>query len=227
MSGHKIHHPLQVTVPLYQYALDHALREPDFATRLREETEQVFAEDAGMQGAPDEAQLLGLLLKLMNAKKVIEVGIFTGYTTLIMALALPEDGKVIALDVSEQYASLGKKYWKEAGVDGKIELRIGAATESMQAIVDDGTEVDTFDLIFIDADKLNYSNYYELAIKLIKKGGLIVVDNVLWHGKVVETSVNDEHTNAIRALNDRVRNDQRVDICMLPFADGVTLARKK
>jgi len=227
MSNHKAHNPLKLTVELYQYALDHSLRELDIARRLREETD-TLGRIARMQAAPDEGQFLSLLLRLMGGKKVIEVGVFTGYTTLVLAHSLKgvDGARIIALDINDEWTSIGKKYWQEAGVEELIDLRLKPATESLQQLLDDG-QAGTFDLVFIDADKTGYDNYYELGLKLLRQNGLIVIDNTLWGGRVLDQNDQTEDTNAIRALNAKISKDERIDVTLLPFADGVTLCRKK
>jgi len=227
MSSHKSDNPLNLTSALYTYAKAHSLRESDFAIRLREETDRL-GRIAAMQAAPDESQFLGLLLRLMGGKKVIEVGVFTGYTTLVIAESLKnvEGAKILALDVSEEWTSIGRKYWQEAGVDGLIDLRLQPATTTLQGLLENG-EAGTYDLVFIDADKTSYDAYYELGLQLIRKNGLIIVDNTLWGGKVIDENATDNDTVAIRKLNAKLAKDDRIDITLLPFADGVTIALKK
>jgi len=178
-----------------------------------------------MLGSTDELQLLANMCKMIGAKKTIDVGVFTGYSALTIAQVLPEDGKVIALDVNEDFVNVGKPFWKEAGVDKKIDLRIAPALESMQKLLNDG-EASTFDFIFIDADKNNYDNYYELSLKLLRPGGFLAIDNTLWSGQVYNLEVNDEQTLAIRALNEKIRLDKRVDTNLLNIGDGCTLVFK-
>lgn len=171
-------------------------------------------------------KLLTFLCRNINAKKVLDVGVFTGCSSFAMALGLPDDGKVIACDVSEKYANIGKPYWDRAGVSKKIELRIAPAEETLSALLDEGGK-ETFDLVFIDADKVNYLKYYELGFELLRKGGLIVVDNMCWSGKVWDrTVVNDGNTGSIRSMNERMRGDPRVDYTLLAFADGTGVAQK-
>jgi len=181
------------------------------------------SEKAGMSASPDETQYIAFLIELIQAKNVIEIGVFKGYTTLAMALAVPKDGKVIALDTNEEYSAIGKKYWKKAGVEDKIDLRIGPAVESLQKLIDEGKS-NTFDLAFIDADKPNQTNYYELCLKLIRPGGLILVDNVFWDGRVLESQDKwNNDTKAIVEANKRIKEDERVSISTIPIADGLTL----
>lgn len=171
-------------------------------------------------------RLLTTLTRSLGARKVLDVGVFTGCSSHAMALALPEGGRVIACDVNDQYASLGKPFWAEGGVAEKIDLRIQPATKTLQDLIDNG-ESGTFDLVFIDADKVNYSNYYEMAIELLRKGGLVVVDNVMWSGQVVDPKYQDAYTVSICALNSRMKSDSRVDYVLLDISDGLGIACKK
>jgi len=212
-----------ISPELYTYIIQHSLRERDEQKALREKT--LTLPNFMMQGAPDEAQLFQFLLKLTGAKKAVEVGVFTGYTTLALALALPEDGKVVACDITDEYLKIGKPFWAQAGVAHKIDVRIGPATDTLEKLLNEGQE-NSFDFAFIDADKTNYPAYYEKCLKLIRRGGIIAIDNVLFHGSVVDPTNTDENTVAIRQLNDCVFKDERVDISMLGIADGVTLCRK-
>ena len=200
------------------------VREPDVARRLREETAAQY--DAGMQISPDQGQFMALLIHLLDARKTLEVGVFTGYSSLAVALALPEDGRIIACDVSEEWTAVAKRYWREAGVEHKIDLRLRPALQSLDDLIALG-QAGSFDFAFIDADKEDYSQYYERCLALIRPGGLIAVDNVLWSGKVTDDSFNDADTRAIRAFNAQIKNDQRVWLSMLPIRDGLTLACKK
>ena len=169
---------------------------------------------------------MSLLVKMLGAKKTLDVGTFTGYSSLVVALALPQDGKVITFDVSDEWTTTAKQFWKTADVAAKIELKLGPAEESLQKLIA-RQQANTFDFAFIDADKTNYDAYYEYALQLVRPGGLIAVDNVLWDGKVADTNVHDLSTEAIRALNKKIYQDTRVHICMLPLGDGLTLALKK
>ena len=216
-----------LTDELSAYLRDVSLRDSDVLRRLREETAQSFDENiASMQISAEQGQFLAMLVRLIEARKTLEVGVFTGYSSLSVAMALPKDGKVIACDVSDQFTSIARRYWKEAGVDHKVDLRLGPALETLDALIAGG-EAGTFDFAFIDADKANYENYYERALRLLRSGGLIAVDNVLWHGRVVDPQVNDPDTQAIRRFNARLHTDDRIDLSMLPVGDGLTLARKK
>lgn len=214
---------LNLNEELYSYLKNTSLREPEVLQKLRNETQTMHG--AVMQISPEEGQFMGLLITLMGAKKTLDIGTFTGYSALSVALALPPDGKVISCDVDKNATDVAQKYWKAAGVDKKISLQLGDATKTLQALIDKG-EAGTFDFAFIDADKNNYDVYYEQALKLLRKGGLIVIDNVLWSGKVADPDVNDAATTSIRALNEKVLKDNRVMISLLPLSDGVTLARK-
>lgn len=214
---------LSLTPELYQYILDVSLRENPVLTQLREYT--LSLEEANMQISPEQGQFMQLLVKLMGAKNCIEVGVFTGYSSLAVALALPEDGRIIACDISEEWTSIGKKFWEKAGVRDKIDLRIAPATETLRELVSQGFS-GTFDFAFIDADKTGYDTYYEYCLQLLRPGGLILFDNTLWSGKVVDQNADDEDVRAIRALNAKLHRDERIDLSLLPLSDGVTLVRK-
>jgi len=215
---------VQLTDTLYRYLLDHSLREPPVLARLREETARMPL--SNMQIAPEQGQFMGLLCELMGARKTLEVGTFTGYSALSVALALPEGGRVVACDISEAFTSIGRRYWAEAGVSQKIELRLGPALETLDGLLAEGT-AETFDFMFIDADKENYDGYYERGLVLLRAGGLMAIDNVLWHGAVADGARTDPETEAIRALNEKVHGDERVAISLVPIGDGLTLARKR
>lgn len=214
---------INLTPSLYDYFHRLSLREPDVLKALREETSHLHG--AVMQISPEQGQFMALLMKLMSAKKTLEVGTFTGYSALVVALALPADGQVVACDVSEESAKVAKRYWEKAGVADKITLHLAPALETLQKLVDQG-EAGTFDFVFIDADKRNYANYYEYALTLLRSGGLVAIDNVLWSGKVADEAVQDEQTRAIREINEIVFKDKRVFLSMLPIGDGLTLAYK-
>jgi caffeoyl-CoA O-methyltransferase len=215
---------LELSGDLWDYIRRMSLREPDILRRLREETAPLPL--ARMQISPEQGQFMGLLMRLLGARMTIEVGVFTGYSSTSVALALPENGKIIACDVSEEWTSIARRYWREAGVAHKIDLRLRPALETLDALLSEG-RAGAFDFAFIDADKANYSNYYERCFELIRPGGLIAIDNVLWHGDVVNSAKQDEDTKAIRAFNERVSRDNRVWVSMLPISDGLTLAMKK
>lgn len=214
---------------LYDYLVSVSVREPTILRKLREET--ASHPMGGMQIPAEHGQFLALVIQLMGARRTgarrtLEVGVFTGYSSLAVALALPEDGRILACDVSEEYTSVARRYWKEAGVDHKIELRLKPAVETLRELLAQGQH-GRFDFAFIDADKANYESYYECALELIRPGGLIAIDNVLWHGRVVDAEVNDPDTLAIRALNKKLLADSRVALSMLPISDGLTLCLKR
>lgn len=215
---------LQLTDDLYQYLLQVSLRESSVQRQLREETAQL--PQAQMQVAPEQGQFMGLLARLINARKAIEVGVFTGYSSLCFALAIPDDGRLIACDISKKWTNIARRYWQEAGVDHKIELRLGPALATLDALLAEG-EQGSFDLAFIDADKENYRHYYERALRLIRPGGLILFDNTLWGGHVAVPSIQDVDTNAIRELNAFLKTDDRIWLSLIPIADGLTMAIKK
>ena len=215
---------VQLSDALYRYLLEHSLRDSAVLRQLREET--ALLPMAGMQVGPDQGQLMGLLAKLVGARRCIEIGVFTGYSTLCVAAALPPDGRIIACDVSEEWTSIARRYWEKAGVAGRIELRLGRALNTLDALLADGEE-GGFDFAFIDADKGNYLAYYERCLTLLRAGGLIVVDNTLWSGDVADPGNQKDDTVAIRAFNDALHRDERVDMALLPVGDGVTLARKR
>jgi predicted O-methyltransferase YrrM len=209
---------------LYHYLTSISVREPAVLKKLREETEAL--PQGGMQSPPEHGQFLALLVQLMGARRTLEIGVFTGYSSLAVALALPNDGRILACDVSEEFTSVAQRYWKEAGVDHMIDLRIRPALETLRELIAQGQH-NRFDFAFIDADKSNYEGYYEHALELIRPGGLIAIDNVLWHGKVIDAEVNDADTLAIRALNKKLLGDSRINLSMVPISDGVTLCYKR
>jgi caffeoyl-CoA O-methyltransferase len=208
---------------LYRYVLDHSLREHPAQAALREATRS--HPHAGMQISPEQGQLMGMLVKLMGARRTIEIGVFTGYSALAVALALPDDGRVLACDISDDYTRIGKPFWQQAGVAGKIDLRLAPALATLDACLAAG-EAGRYDFAFIDADKSGYDAYYERCLQLLRPGGLIMIDNTLWSGEVAKPSQSAD-TRALQALNDKLHHDERVDLCLLPFSDGVTLARKR
>lgn len=209
---------------IYNYLLSVSLREPEILSQLREETAQHPMSQ--MQIAPEQGQFMALLVQLMGAKKTLEVGVFTGYSSLAVALVLPPEGRVVACDVSAEFTAIARRYWQEAGVSDKIDLHIAPAMETLDQLLAAG-EAETFDFAFIDADKSNYDGYYERSLKLIRPGGLILIDNVLWSGKVADTEIQDNRTTKIRALNEKLHQDQRINLSLVPIADGLTLAHKK
>ena len=209
---------------LYEYMLSVSLREPDVLNRLREETAKMPQHK--MQISPEQGQFMALLVELTGARRCLEIGTFTGYSALSVALALPEDGRLIACDISEEFTSLAKAYWQESGVAGKIDLRLGPALETLDTLIADG-ESGAFDFAFIDADKVNYQGYFQRALDLTRTGGLILVDNVLWSGAVADPARNDDDTEAIRAFNLALADDPRISLSLVPIGDGLTLARKR
>ena len=211
--------------PLYQYLLANSVREPEILAKLRIETAAHPLVD--MQISPEQGQLMGLLVQLISAKKCLEIGVFTGYSSLVVALNLPADGQIIACDVSDEFTSQARKYWQEAGVSNKINLHIAPALETLDRLIYNG-ESGTFDFAFIDADKNNYAAYYDRCFQLVRQGGLILVDNVLWYGNVADPAMDkDPRTQAIKQINQQIYHDDRVQISLIPIGDGLTIARKK
>ncbi len=208
---------------LYRYLVDVSVRETPVQRRLREETARL--EDARMQISPEQGQLMALLVALMGARNTIEVGVFTGYSALCVAGALPDDGRIVACDVSEAWTSIARRYWKEAEVEKNIDLRLGPAAETLASLIEKG-EKGRFDFEFIDADKENYGRYFEQCLELVRPGGLIAVDNTLWSGNVIDSTDQSNDTKSIRAFNDAVKNDSRIRLSLVPIGDGMTLAMK-
>lgn len=209
---------------LRDYMVSVSVREPPLLARLREETSKLPM--AMMQISPEQGQLLALLVRATRARQCLEVGVFTGYSSLSVASALPQDGKLVACDVSEEWTSIARRYWHEAGVADKIDLRLGSALVTLDEMISQG-HANTYDFAFIDADKTNYSHYFERALMLIKPGGLIGVDNTLWYGRPADPEQRDADTMAIRQFNARLHGDQRVDLSLIPIGDGMTLAWKR
>ncbi|HEY9799780.1 MAG TPA: class I SAM-dependent methyltransferase [Leptolyngbyaceae cyanobacterium] len=209
---------------LYDYLLTTSIREPEILGKLRQETAN--HPYARMQISPEQGQFMRLLIQLLGAKKTLEVGVFTGYSSLSVALALPADGKIIACDVSAEFTAIARRYWQQAGVADKIDLRLAPAVVTLDALLTDG-QAGTFDFAFIDADKENYDAYYERALQLVRPGGLIAIDNVLWSGRVADFQIQDQSTQAIRALNEKLHDDERVTLSLVPIGDGLTLALKR
>jgi predicted O-methyltransferase YrrM len=207
---------------LAAYVVERGTREPEVLARLREETAAL--PQHGMQIAPEEGAFLAMLVELTGARRCLEVGTFTGYSSLAVALALPDDGSIVCCDVSEEWTSMARRYWDQAGVSSRIDLRIAPASDTLDRLLADGGE-STYDFAFVDADKTGYDGYYERLLRLVRPGGLIVFDNMLWGGRVLEQDSDDEDTRAIQALNARLAADERISLCLLPLADGVTLAR--
>jgi caffeoyl-CoA O-methyltransferase len=214
---------LNLTDSLYNYLLAASLREPDVLRQLRAET--VALPGAAMQIAPEQGQLMALLVTLIGAKKTLEIGVFTGYSSLSVALALPADGKIIACDSNAESTAIARRYWQAAGVADKVDLRLGPGLETLDQLLADG-HAGTFDFAFIDADKRNQWNYYERSLQLIRPGGLIAIDNVLWGGAVADPNNQENSTQAIRAFNQKLHHDQRVALSLIPIADGLSLAVK-
>ena len=212
---------LNYTTSLRDYLWEKGIEEHPALKELRLETAKL--PQSMMQICPEQGALMANLIRLMSAKRTIEIGTFTGYSTLAVALALPEEGEIIACDISEEWTALGKKKWEQAGVAHKINLRLAPAVDTLDALLADGQE-SSFDFAFIDADKANYPAYYEKCLKLVRKGGVIAIDNVLWGGSVIDSERNDEDTKAIRKLNEFIANDKRVSLSMVPIGDGLTLA---
>jgi len=209
---------------LYDYLLSASLREPEILRHLRQETAD--HPRALMQIAPEQGQFMALLIQLIGATKTLEIGVFTGYSSLCVALALPPTGKIVACDVSEEYTAIARRYWQKAGVTDKIDLRLAPALETLDQLLASG-QAETFDFAFIDADKENYDHYYERSLQLVRPGGLIAIDNVLWFGQVADPQVQDNNTLALRALNDKLHHDERVTLSLVPIGDGLTLALKR
>ena len=216
---------LNLSDELYDYLLSVSVHESDLLTRLREET----AKDdltRRMQITPDQGRFMAFIAELIGAKRAIEIGVSTGYSSLVTAMALPDDGYIVACDISQEWTSIAERYWEEAGVSQKIDLRIAPALDTLKKLIAEGQE-NTFDFVFIDADKTNYENYYENCLRLLRVGGVIILDNVLWGGSVIDKNDNAEDTRAIRAINEKIYSDKRVSMTMLPVADGLTLAMKR
>ena len=210
---------------LYEYLLAVSLREPEILRQLREETASL--PQGMMQISPEQGQFMALLVKLTGAVRVLEMGVFTGYSSTAIALALPKHGTITALDISEEWTAIARRYWIKAGVADKINLRLGPALQTLDELVAGGDALANYDFAFLDADKENYDAYYERALQLLRPGGLLLIDNVLWGGSVANEAVADADTVAIRALNQKIHADPRVDISVLPVADGLTLAMKR
>ncbi len=218
---------------MYDYVLENSLRDTDLLRRLRIETEKEPL--AIMQVPPEQGQLMAFLVRLIGARRTIEVGVFTGYSTLCIAQAMPDDSYTVACDISEEWTAVAQKYWREAGVDQKIDLRLAPAADTLRALIDDG-QSESYDFVFIDADKESYDDYYELSLQLLRKGGLMAIDNVLLYGAVIDPGVldetlrdafSDQSIQAVRDLNAKIKTDQRVDMSLLQIADGITLVCKK
>jgi caffeoyl-CoA O-methyltransferase len=205
-----------------RYIHQHAVREPQILRELRAATASL--PNAGMQIGADQGQFMALLVQAIGARNCLEIGTFTGYSALAVALALPDDGRIVCCDISEEWTAIGKPFWKKAGVERKIDLRIGPALRTLDEIT---KEKRIFDFVFIDADKTNYQNYYDACLPIVRRRGIIAVDNTLWSGWVVDRNHDDADTTALRKFNDKLHHDERVEIALLPLGDGVTLALKK
>ena len=206
---------IQVTDQVHEYMLGVSLREPT-----------ANLEEGGMQLSPEQGQFMRFLVRMLGAKRTLEVGVFTGYSSLSVAFGLPDDGQIVACDVSEQYTSIARRYWQAAGMDHKIQLHLGPAVHTLDNLIQAG-HLNSFDFAFIDADKENYARYYEQCLQLVRRGGVIGIDNTLWGGTLVDEGQQDDSTNAIRALNKKLHADDRVELSMVPIGDGFTLARKR
>ncbi|MGK7931549.1 MAG: class I SAM-dependent methyltransferase [Microcystaceae cyanobacterium] len=215
---------INLNAQLYSYFQSVSVREPEILQALRQETGKHPM--ARMQISPEQGQFMAFLLTLMNAKKVLEIGVFTGYSSLVMALALPPEGQIIACDVDKETTAIAQQYWQKAGVSSKIKLTLAPALETLDQLIEQG-ENNTFDFVFIDADKSNYDNYYEKSLQLVRRGGLIAIDNVLWGGKVADPTVQDNRTQKIRQLNEKLYQDQRIFLSLVPIGDGLTLAVRR
>jgi len=215
---------LNLTPAVYAYYQKMAFRDNPILQKLREQTHTMSM--GQMQISPEQGQFMALLIELMGAKKTLDIGVFTGYSALCVALALPDDGKVIGCDKNVEWTKIAKRFWEMAGVAHKIDLHLAPALDTLQALIDD-KQAGTFDFAFIDADKANYLNYYEKALVLIRTGGLIVIDNVLWSGDVADLQITDSNTCMIRKVNETLLADNRITISMLPIGDGLTLAKKR
>ena len=215
---------ITMTEALYDYLLKTTLREPELLARLRHET--AVLPSGGMQISPEQGQLMGLLIELIGARRSLEVGVFTGYSSTVVALALPPEGRLVACDVSAEWTDVARRYWREAGVESKIELHVRPALQTLDALLAAG-DAGSFDFAFIDADKPNYDAYYERCLTLLRPGGLVAVDNTLWSGAVSDETDQRESTRAIRALNVKIAADSRVTTSLVPIGDGLYLARKR
>jgi predicted O-methyltransferase YrrM len=207
---------------LQAFVLEHGVREHPAQVGLREATARL--PEADMQSSPEQMQLLGLLLRLIGARRVLEIGCFTGYGALSMALHLPEDGRVVTLDAERDWPEIGRPFWRDAGVAERIELRLGPAKDSLRALQEQG---EVFDLAYIDADKRGYDHYYEASLALVRPGGLVALDNMLWGGRIADPAETAPQVRVLRALAAKIRDDERVDMALLPVGDGVALVRRR
>ena len=209
---------------LHAYLVEHGVREPDILRRLREETADLPQHD--MQIAPEQGAFLAMLVGLMEARRCLELGTFTGYSSLAIATAMPRDGTLVCCDVSDEWTTVARRFWAEAGVTERVDLRLGPALETLDALLAGGA-AGTFDFAFIDASKREYPDYHERVVQLLRNGGLAIYDNVFWGGEVINDSVSDPDVDGVRRLNERIGRDERVEVSMIPVADGLTLARKR
>ncbi|HLJ49495.1 MAG TPA: class I SAM-dependent methyltransferase [Bryobacteraceae bacterium] len=210
---------------IYEYIVASSVKEPEILRRLREET--ASHPRRSMQISRDQGHFFRFLVEMLGAKKALEIGVFTGYSALSVALALPEDGLLVACDVNEEYTAVARRYWREAGVEHKVDLRLAPALETLRRVLEEDGQAGTFDFAFIDADKTSYAEYFEYTLKLLRKGGVVAIDNVLQDGRVLDSGAQDANIVAIREFNRKLAGDPRVVITMLPIADGVTLALKR
>ena len=215
---------IKMTDELYSYILNTGVREPEILKKLRIETGQ--RNDSPMQIAPEQGQFMALLVKLLNAQRIIEVGVYTGYSSLAMASALPADGYLLACDINEETTAIAQSFWQKAGLASTIDLRLGPALNTLKQILAEGGQR-SFDMAFIDADKTSYDDYYETCLKLLRQGGVILLDNMLWGGAVADSSSTSDETNRLKQLNIKISQDERVDMVLLPLADGITIVRKR
>ncbi len=213
-----------LTENLYEYMLSVSLRDHPALAELRQETEKM--PNGNMQVSPEQGQFMGLLARIIGASYYLEVGTFTGYSSISVGLALPDDAKIVCCDISREYTDIARKYWDKAGITGKVELRIGTALESLTSLLSEGA-AGSFDMMFIDADKESYLLYYEEGLKLLREGGVMLVDNVFWGGSVAKEDATDADTEAIRKFNKALSNDARIDLSVLPIADGLSIVRKR
>ena len=214
---------IELNQSLRDYLINVSVKEPGVLKDLREETLQL--DEFQMQISPEQGSFLSFLVKLINAKHTLDIGVFTGYSSLVVALQLPQNGYVTACDTNEEWTEIAQKYWKEAKVEDKIDLHIAPAVETLEKLISNGNE-GLYDFSFIDADKINYQHYFEQSITLVRKGGVIAIDNVLWGGRVLDNSDTEPATRAIREFNSKLYKDDRVAISMIPIGDGLTLAQK-
>ncbi len=215
---------LDLSDKVYDYLLNHSLRESDLLAELRYETSELKM--SIMQISPEQGQFMSLLVKILNVQRAIEVGVFTGYSSLCVAMAMPADGELIACDMNKEWTSIARRYWQKAGLTDRIKLKLAPALKTLNVLLADG-QAGHFDFAFIDADKANYKNYYECCLELIRPGGIIVIDNMLWGGAVADETDDSEDTQAIRELNDHIHHDERVEISLLPMGDGLSLVRRR